>query len=105
MRLNKCDNHTRPWRAPARQLVAGPVADEEPGAVADVLVGAVAGVDAADDEAIGSQSAQLSLELPPLGVGDLGGWGGYFGVGTTTMFLRFTQRSSKPELAPWSLMW
>ena len=105
--LNKCDNHTRPWRALARQQVAGPEAVEEAGAVAAEEAGAVvvveagAAADIGDAEANGSQSAQLSLELPPLGVGDLGGRGCCCGAGTTTMFVR----RKNPELAPWSLMW
>ena len=76
------------------------------------VAGAVAVEDAAPDGDVpsGFQSAQLSLELPPLGVGDLGsGVGGVgFGPGAcciTTRLTRFTQRSSNPELAPWSLTW
>ena len=77
-------------------------ADEE-----EVAVGAVVDVVAAP-VANGSQSRQLSPELPALGVGDLGGGGAGFGPGVcgmTTRFTRFTQRSSNPELAPWSLTW
>ena len=83
----------------------GAVVDALVDAVADALVGTVAGVDAADEDAIGSQSTQLSLELPPLGAGDFGGGIDCLGVEITTMFTSFTQCSSKPELAPWSLMW
>ena len=101
-------------------LASKPLASKDPhhggaidvaGAVAeDDAVGAVAAEDAAPvgDVPSGSHSAQLSLELPPLGVGDLGGGGAGFGPGAcgmTTRFTRFTQRSSNPELAPWSLTW
>ena len=85
---------------------AGAVVEEDAAGAVDnaVAVGAV------DDEVAapvtnGSQSRQLSPELPALG---LGGGGAGFGpgvCGTTTRFTRFTQRSSNPELAPWSLTW
>ena len=82
--------------------VAGAVAEED-------VAGAVAVEDAAPDDDVpsGSQSAQLSLELPPLGVGDLGGGVGFGpgACGMTTRFTCFTQRSSNPELAPWVLTW
>ena len=96
----------RPVRA--QGSVAGVVAEEVAGAdAAEEVVGAVAAEEVAPkgDVPSGSQSAQLSLELPPLGVGDLGGRVGFVTGGITTMFMRFTQRSSKPELGPWSLMW
>ena len=79
----------------------GAVEEDAAGAVDDELV-----VGAVDDEVAapvtnGSQSRQLSPELPALV--DLGEGGAGFGPGAcgmTTRFTRFTQRSSNPELAP-----
>ena len=76
--------------------------------------GAVVEEDAAgavvDEEAApvtnGSQSKQHSSDDPTLGL--VGGGGSGFGpgfCGMTTRFTRFTQRSWKPELAPWSRTW
>ena len=81
---------------------AGVVVEEDAaGAVGDeVAVGAV-DAEVAAPVTNGSQSRQLSPELPALG--DLGEGGTGFGpgiCGTTTRFTRFTKRSSNPELAP-----
>ena len=83
---------------------AGAVIEEDAaGAVVDeVAVEAVAD-EVAAPVTNGSQSRHPSSELPPLGVGDLGAGGAGFGPGVcgmTTRFTRFTQRNSKPELAP-----